>query len=80
MKAVTLPPRQAMAKEVKNTSGQGKVFSYDEKAECGAINGFDRIEYTFLYAEWRNKNEKPKVGMIVNFEIKDHEAISIKIR
>jgi hypothetical protein len=34
--------------------------------------------------EWTNKNEKPIVDMIVNFEIKENEqareAVSIKIR
>ena len=57
------------------------MFLYDEKTQSGSINGFDRTEYAFSYADWKNKNEKPKVGMIVNFEIgANKEAVSIKIR
>jgi len=63
---------------------QGKVFFYDEKTRCGSIKGFDRNEYAFSFTEWKNKNEKPRTGMVVNFEVKDHEkgkeAISIRIR
>jgi hypothetical protein len=85
MLRVTMTPQQRQqtikAAAVTNTSGQGKVFLYDEKAQSGSIKGFDRNDYTFAYAEWKNKNEKPKIGMIVNFDIgANKEAVSIKIR
>jgi hypothetical protein len=75
---------QQARKAEKNFWCQGKVSLYDEKTRCGRINGFDRHEYGFSMDEWTNKNEKPRVDMIVNFEIKENEqareAVSIKIR
>ena len=71
-------------KAAKNNFCQGKVSLYDEQTHCGHIKGFDNNEYSFLMTEWINKYEKPRIGMVVNFEIKENErareAVSIKIR
>jgi hypothetical protein len=81
MKTAPPPPRQAIEKATKSPMGQGKVFLFDEKTQTGTINGFDRAEYTFSIADWKNMNEKPRIGMIVNFEIgANKSAVSIKVR
>ena len=69
---------------IKSPVCQGKVVLYEEKTQCGFIKGFDGNGYGFSMAEWQSKTEKPRVEMIVTFEVKDHEkvkeAVRIKIR
>ena len=71
-------------KTAKSPLCQGKVVLYEENTQCGFIKGFDGNGYGFSMAEWKNENEKPRVEMIVNFEVREHEkvkeAIRIKIR
>ena len=67
-------------------SCQGKVIFYDRKSQKVTIEklGGDSHLYRFVLAEWKNKDEKPKVGMIVDFEINENktvrEAVRIKIQ
>ena len=78
------PPKQTPATVAKAPLCQGKVVVYEEKTQCGFIKGFDGNGYGFSMAEWKNEHEKPRVEMIVNFEVREHEkvkeAVRIKIR
>ena len=71
---------QTIKAAAKNPVRQGRVVINEENTQCGFIKGFDGNGYGFSTAEWQNKNENPKVEMIVSFEVRDHEKVKEAVR
>jgi hypothetical protein len=70
----------------KGLSHQGKILQYDEKKQSGFIKAFDKAGggYGFSMADWQSKVEKPRVNMIVNFDVievdKIKKATCVRVR
>ncbi len=55
---------------------KGKVLDFTVQTNSGVISGDDGKRYTFKGNEWKEK-EIPKRGMVVDFEVKDGEAVGV---
>ena len=55
---------------------RGKVIQYDQIDHTGIISGIDGKRYRFILMNW-NSMIRPRVGLDVDFEANDGEALGI---
>jgi phage shock protein PspC (stress-responsive transcriptional regulator) len=70
----TQEPKAAPARSL-----EGRVLDWNKVKFSGLILGVDGLRYKFSAKEWRSDFQLPAPGAIVNFEVRDSDAVSIYV-